>query len=134
MTPAPWWVRQRCFATVRQSSSSRPRELRLMVWTDAAMRSLSGNPSSTIFAPTQRRIATSGRGPMNAESSFRTFGDFYPFYLGEHANRTCRRLHFIGTSTAVALILAAGVTQTWWLVAVAFLQGYAFAWVGHFFF
>jgi hypothetical protein len=71
---------------------------------------------------------------MNAESSFRTFGDFYPFYLGEHSNRTCRRLHFIGTSIAVALILAAGVMQTWWLVAVAFLQGYAFAWVGHFFF
>jgi hypothetical protein len=22
----------------------------------------------------------------------------------------------------------------WWLVAIAFVQGYAFAWVGHFFF
>ncbi len=35
---------------------------------------------------------------MNDENSFRTFGDFYPFYLGEHANRTCRRLHFTGTT------------------------------------
>jgi hypothetical protein len=71
---------------------------------------------------------------MSTESSFRTFADFYPFYLGEHANRTCRRLHFIGTSIAVVLILAALVTRTSWLIAVAFIQGYAFAWVGHFFF
>ena len=68
------------------------------------------------------------------ENSFRTFGDFYPFYLGEHANRTCRRLHFAGTSIALALFITAVVTQRWWLIAVAFVQGYAFAWVGHFFF
>ena len=45
---------------------------------------------------------------MNDENSFRTFGDFYPFYLGEHANRTCRRLHFTGTSIAFALLITAG--------------------------
>ena len=28
--------------------------------------------------------------------SFKTFAEFYPFYLGEHSNRTCRRLHFLG--------------------------------------
>ncbi len=71
---------------------------------------------------------------MNAERSFRTFGEFYPFYLGEHANRECRRLHFIGTSIALVLILAAILTQRWWLAAAAILEGYAFAWVGHFFF
>jgi hypothetical protein len=74
-----------------------------------------------------------GEPPMN-EKLFRTFDDFYPFYLGEHTNRTCRRLHFTGTSIAVALLFAAVVTQRWWLIAVAFAQGYAFAWVGHFFF
>ena len=68
---------------------------------------------------------------MNDENSFRTFDDFYPFYLGEHANRTCRRLHFAGTSIAVALLIAAVVTRWWWLIAVALVQGYAFAWVGH---
>jgi hypothetical protein len=71
---------------------------------------------------------------MNGKKSFRTFGEFYPFYLGEHANRTCRRLHFAGTSIAVALLIAAVVTQRWWLIGVAFVQGYAFAWAGHFFF
>src|SRR5262249_55031251 len=29
---------------------------------------------------------------------YRTFGEFYPFYLSEHSNRTCRRLHFVGTT------------------------------------
>jgi hypothetical protein len=54
--------------------------------------------------------------------------------LGEHANRTCRRLHFAGTSIAVALLSIAALTQSWWMIAVGFLQGYAFAWIGHFFF
>jgi hypothetical protein len=72
--------------------------------------------------------------PMNDQNSFRSFADFYPFYLGEHANRTCRRLHFAGTSIAAALLVAAAVTQRWWLIAAALVQGYAFAWVGHFFF
>lgn len=63
-----------------------------------------------------------------------TFDAFYPFYLSEHANRTSRRLHFVGTSIAVVLLVAALVTQRWSLVLVALVQGYAFAWVGHFFF
>jgi hypothetical protein len=69
-----------------------------------------------------------------SEQKFRNFGEFYPFYLSEHANRTSRRLHFAGTSLAVALIIASIITQKWWLIAVALLQGYAFAWVGHYFF
>ena len=34
---------------------------------------------------------------------FKSFAEFYPFYLGEHRNATCRRLHFIGTSLSLAL-------------------------------
>jgi hypothetical protein len=71
---------------------------------------------------------------MNDKNAFRTFGNFYPFYLGEHANRTCRRLHFAGTSIAALLLVMAVVTRWGWLIAVAFVQGYAFAWAGHFFF
>jgi hypothetical protein len=71
---------------------------------------------------------------MSEVKTYRTFGEFYPFYLSEHANRTSRRLHFVGTSVAVALLVSAVMWQTWWLVVVAVVQGYAFAWVGHFFF
>jgi hypothetical protein len=66
--------------------------------------------------------------------SFRSFTDFYPFYLGEHRNPTCRRLHFIGTTLAALLLLAALVTQRWGLALVALVEAYGFAWVGHFFF
>ena len=71
---------------------------------------------------------------MNHEPRIRTFADFYPFYLSEHSNRVSRRLHFAGTSIALVLLVAALLTQIWWLIAVAVVQGYAFAWVGHFFF
>jgi hypothetical protein len=69
-----------------------------------------------------------------SEQSFRSLDQFYPFYLHQHSNRTCRRLHFVGTTLAVVLVMAAVITQMWWLLAVAWVQGYAFAWVGHFFF
>jgi hypothetical protein len=75
--------------------------------------------------------------PENAgrkAGSYRSLGEFYPFYLGEHSNRTCRRLHFVGTSVALALFVAAIAARNGWLAAAALLQGYAFAWAGHFFF
>ena len=33
----------------------------------------------------------------------KTFAEFYPYYLSEHANRTCRRLHFAGSTLAAKL-------------------------------
>jgi hypothetical protein len=73
-------------------------------------------------------------GRMSNEITFRTFRDFYPFYLREHTNRTSRRLHFVGTSLALALLILTLATRIWWVAAVALVEGYAFAWVGHFFF
>jgi hypothetical protein len=65
---------------------------------------------------------------------FATFADFYPYYLSEHANRTCRRLHFIGTTLGLGLLLSAIVTMNPWYVLAALVCGYAFAWIGHAFF
>ena len=65
---------------------------------------------------------------------FASFREFYPFYLGEHRHRTSRRLHFVGSCAAIAFVVLAIVQKNaWWLLA-ALLCGYAFAWVGHFFF
>jgi hypothetical protein len=61
--------------------------------------------------------------------TFKTFHEFYPFYLGEHADRTSRRLHVVGTTLALALI-----TGNAWLILTGFVTGYGFAWVGHYFF
>jgi len=43
-------------------------------------------------------------------------------------------LHFLSTSIALVLATAAVVTQFWWLMLSSLMQGYAFAWVGHFIF
>lgn len=59
---------------------------------------------------------------------------FYPFYLGQHRDRTCRRLHFIGTSLSLLIAIAGIVSGHGWLFLLALLQGYAWAWIGHFFF
>ena len=71
---------------------------------------------------------------MSSAKAYATFRDFYPFYLSEHANRTCRRLHFAGTSVGLACLVSALLTRNaWWLLA-GVVAGYAFAWVGHYFF
>ena len=64
----------------------------------------------------------------------KTFREFYPFYLGEHSNRTCRRLHFTGTSIGLLCLLHAFSTLNFWWLLGGIVQGYAWAWVGHYFF
>ena len=63
---------------------------------------------------------------------FTRFSEFYSFYLGEHQNPVCRTLHFIGTSIGLAVLIYAVARGVWWLIPVAIVQGYAWAWVGHF--
>jgi len=68
------------------------------------------------------------------DKNFATFAEFYPFYMSEHANRTCRRLHFTGTSLALGCVVAVFATGNPWWFAGTLLAGYGFAWIGHFFF
>ena len=71
-------------------------------------------------------------GPVTDPRAFTSFEQFYPFYLTEHSNLTCRRLHFAGSSLSlVCLALLAATGNPWWLLA-GLLCGYGFAWVGHF--
>lgn len=66
-------------------------------------------------------------------TQFSSFREFYPYYLDEHRDRRCRRLHFIGSwLVLIALILGLTVSP-WWLIAMP-LVGYGFAWIGHFVF
>lgn len=65
---------------------------------------------------------------------FASFRAFYPFYLSEHANRTSRRLHFLGSCGVLALLAVALATGRWGFALAALVCGYGFAWVGHFFF
>jgi len=84
-------------------------------------------------AATAANAAAGASAPVDARG-IRSFAEFYPFYLGEHANRTCRRLHFAGSTLALLFVAAAVATASWgWLVA-ALVCGYGFAWIGHFVF
>jgi hypothetical protein len=48
---------------------------------------------------------------------FKSFAEFYPFYLTEHADRTCRRLHFAGSTLSLLCLVALVVTlNPWWLL------------------
>jgi hypothetical protein len=65
---------------------------------------------------------------------YQTFDAFYPYYIHEHSNRTCRRIHVVGTALVIGVMALALVTRNaWWLLAMP-VVGYGFAWVGHFFF
>lgn len=66
--------------------------------------------------------------------TFQSFRAFYPYYLQEHRNAWCRRLHFIGTSLVLLLALYAPLTRHYQLLWLLPLAGYGFAWAGHFFF
>jgi len=65
---------------------------------------------------------------------FTRFADFYPFYLGEHQNSTCRRLHFVGSTLVLVCLFQLVTTGGLIWLLYSLLCGYGFAWVGHFFF
>ncbi|NMH60125.1 DUF962 domain-containing protein [Alteromonas ponticola] len=68
------------------------------------------------------------------ESRFRTFSEFYPYYLREHTHPTCRLLHFVGSTLVLIVLFTSLLTQKWALLWLLPLIGYGFAWVGHFFY
>ena len=71
---------------------------------------------------------------MATEKKYKTFWDFYPYYLTEHQDPVCRELHFTGTMSLIIIFFSAISTQHWWMFALIPVVGYGFAWVGHFVF
>ena len=47
------------------------------------------------------QTATPQPAPSADPRAFKSFAEFYPFYLSEHSNRTCRRLHFVGSTLSM---------------------------------
>ena len=67
------------------------------------------------------------------EGKFKSFAEFYPFYLQEHSNPVCRMLHYLGSILVLIVLyhsISTGQLINLWLLPVI---GYGFAWVGHFF-
>ncbi len=68
------------------------------------------------------------------EARYKSFKDFYPFYLSEHKNLICRRLHFTGTLLVILTAVYIVLTDEWLLIILLPVLGYGFAWIGHFIF
>jgi hypothetical protein len=61
------------------------------------------------------------------DKEYATFAEFYPAYLSEHSNRTCRELHFVGSTLALFCLGALLLTGNFWWLVAALGCGYGFA-------
>jgi hypothetical protein len=68
----------------------------------------------------------------DALKGVKSFAQFYPMYLKEHSNQTCRRLHFVGSSLALLCLVLAVTRGQPIFILYGLLCGYGFAWLGHF--
>lgn len=64
---------------------------------------------------------------------FDSFEEFWPYYVREHAKKTTRMLHFVGTTGAMVSVAAALFSKKRALLLAAPVVGYGLAWIGHFF-
>ncbi|HEV8531871.1 MAG TPA: DUF962 domain-containing protein [Methylomirabilota bacterium] len=67
-----------------------------------------------------------------AGTEYRSFREFYPFYLTEHSKSGTRRLHFAGTLLVLLTLGYALIAQRWRFLVLLPVFGYGFAWVAHF--
>jgi hypothetical protein len=65
------------------------------------------------------------------EGRYRTYEEFWPFYVAQHRAASTRWLHFAGTTLVLGSLAAAVLVSPLWLLAAP-LAGYGFAWLGHF--
>jgi hypothetical protein len=66
-----------------------------------------------------------------AAERFSTFGEFWPYYLREHARPETRAVHVGGTWAALAVLALGLLAGPWWLVLLAPVVGYGCAWISH---
>lgn len=66
------------------------------------------------------------------EREFKSFAEFWPYYLSEHSKPATRLMHVAGTLTAIGFVILMIAIGRWWLFPLAFMPGYAFAWIAHF--
>lgn len=65
---------------------------------------------------------------------YKSFRDFYPFYLTQHSNKYCRLLHLLGTSAGLLWFFCCIYTANYKFIPLTFVYGYGASWIGHFVF
>ncbi|XP_043709944.1 uncharacterized protein LOC122658868 [Telopea speciosissima] len=64
--------------------------------------------------------------------NFRSFDEFWPFYVNQHSKPLTRRWHFAGTLLGFSLLVYS-IFFNWWFVFLVPIFGYGCAWYSHFF-
>lgn len=65
---------------------------------------------------------------------YRSFRDFYPFYISQHRNPICRGLHVLGTLLSMVWFFWSIATGRWVLLPFFPVLGYGLSWIGHYLF
>ena len=65
-------------------------------------------------------------------ANYRSFAEFWPFYVLEHSKPGTRKLHFIGTTLLFVNLLAIPFTGSLWFLLAGIVAAYGCAWIGHF--
>ena len=69
---------------------------------------------------------------MQAER-IQSYGEFWVFYLREHAQPATRALHLLGTALVLLSLVLFLAGQGWGWLVIAPIAGYGPAWIAHFF-
>ena len=67
------------------------------------------------------------------ESRYKTFAEFYPYYLSDHQKTGTRITHFIGTTFFQIGLIYSVIYGPWWMFFIGVVSAYTWAWIGHFF-
>jgi hypothetical protein len=70
--------------------------------------------------------------PVSARP-FRSFGDFWPFYVGQHRRHGTRVLHFLGTTLGLVFLAGLAARRRPVFLLWSLVSSYGLAWAGHFF-
>jgi hypothetical protein len=67
-----------------------------------------------------------------SQRRFKSFSEFWPFYVSEHSKNGTRILHLVGTSVGIAVMGYFIAVGPWWLFPLGLVPGYGAAWLSHF--
>ncbi|HEY6121030.1 MAG TPA: DUF962 domain-containing protein [Pyrinomonadaceae bacterium] len=64
--------------------------------------------------------------------AFKSFEEFWPYYLAEHSMPATRTVHAIGTTAGMACLITLIAKRKWKWLPLALVPGYGAAWLSHF--